>query len=216
MPDTGDARASIRERFLDAILNGERLTALQIVDDALEAGLSQIDLYSDVFGASLQRIGDLWQANEIGDAREQMAGAVARAAISKAYARFARSTIDRGTLVVTGVAGELHQVGAELFADFMDASGWDVRFVGSALPNAEIVAVVRGCSADVLAITTTLPANVPAAVELVRDVRVRMGEGAPRIILGGAAYRSSPHIAREVGAIGAFTDLRTAVEALDT
>jgi methanogenic corrinoid protein MtbC1 len=211
VPDTGDARASIRERFLDAILNGERLTALQIVDDALEAGLSQIDLYSDVFGASLERIGDLWQANEIGDAREQMAGAVARAAISRAYARFARSTIDRGTLVVTGVAGELHQVGAELFA-----SGWDVRFVGSALPNAEIVAVVRGCSADVLAITTTLPANVPAAVELVRDVRVRMGEGAPRIILGGAAYRSSPHIAREVGAIGAFTDLRTAVEALDT
>jgi len=162
----------------------------------------------------MHRVGDLWQANEISSAQERLATATTRAAISAAYVRFPRAAIERGTMVVTGVAGEPHQIGASLFADCMDAVGWDVRLVGINVPNTEIVETVHACSADVLAITTTLLSQVPVVVELVREVRVRMGDRAPKIILGGPAYGDLPNIVSKLGAIGAFTDLRAAVEAL--
>jgi MerR family transcriptional regulator, light-induced transcriptional regulator len=215
-PQTGHLSDEFRERFLDAILNHERRAALRIVDDAFAAGVTPIDLYADVFAASLHQIGDLWEANKIGVAQEHIATAITRVAIAAAYARLARPSIERGTLVVTGVAGELHQVGASLFADFMETNGWDVRFVGTNLPNADIVAAVEQCSADVLGISTTLLTHLPVVVDLITDLRARLGARAPKIILGGAAYRSVPHFARKVGAIGAYTDLRAAVEALET
>jgi len=205
---------SFLERFLDAVLSGDRRTALRVVDDALESGASQIDIYSELFAASLRRVGDLWEANDISAIQDRIATGTTRAAISASYVRFPRAPIECGTLVVTGVAGELHQIGGSLFADCMDAGGWDVRFLGTDLPNAEIVEAVEACSANVLAITTTLVSQVPVVVELVRDVRARMGDRAPKIILGGLAYRDLPNIVRKVGAIGAFTDLRAAVEAL--
>jgi len=96
----------------------------------------------------------------------------------------------------------------------MEAAGWDVRLVAADISNAEIVATVDACSADVLAILTTDPALVPVVVELVRTVRLRMGDRAPKIFLSGPAYRNLPNIVGKVGAIGAFTDLRAAVEAL--
>jgi methanogenic corrinoid protein MtbC1 len=98
----------------------------------------------------------------------------------------------------------------------METNGWDVRFVGTNLPNADIVAAVEQCSADVLGISTTLLTHLPVVVDLITDLRARLGARAPKIILGGAAYRSVPHFARKVGAIGAYTDLRAAVEALET
>jgi methanogenic corrinoid protein MtbC1 len=111
-------------------------------------------------------------------------------------------------MVVTGVAGELHQIGANLVADAMEASGWTVRFLGTNLPHSSILGTVEESAADVLCISTTILANLPSVAELVRAVRSQLSERAPKIVLGGAVYRLATQFAREIGATEAITDLR--------
>jgi methanogenic corrinoid protein MtbC1 len=117
-------------------------------------------------------------------------------------------------MVVTGVSGELHQIGANLVADAMEAEGWAVQFLGSNLPDSSVVAAVEGSSANVLCISTTIVANLPSVVELVRAVRSKLGVRAPKIVLGGAAYLMAPLFGQELGAVELVTDLRRALAML--
>jgi methanogenic corrinoid protein MtbC1 len=211
---SGDALELTRTVFLSAILDGQRQAALRIVDQALSAGHSHLDLYLNLFTESLYSVGELWQDNEIGVDQEHMATAITQYAIASVYPRTVPVSNHRGNMVVTGVAGELHQIGANLVADAMEAGGWSVRFLGSNLPHPSVLAAVEDCSANILCISTTTVANLPAVAELVRAVRHRLRDRAPKIVLGGLAYRTVPHFARQVGAANAFTDLRSAVSRL--
>jgi len=206
-----DSLGLIRQVFLTAILGGQRQAALNIVTEALHSGHSHVDLYINVFTPALRRVGELWELNRISVAQEHIATSITQYAIAVIYPQLAPSAVHRGSMVVTGVSGELHQVGANLVADAMEASGWTVRFLGTNLPPASVLSVVEESSASVLCVSTTIVANLPAVVELVQVVRGKLSERAPKILLGGAAYRIATRFAGEIGAVAAFTDLRPAL-----
>jgi methanogenic corrinoid protein MtbC1 len=209
---SGDNLDLTRQVFLAAILGGQRQAALNIVDEALRAGHSHVDLYVNVFSESLHRVGKMWELNRISVAQEHMATSITQYAIAAVYPRLVPAMVQRGSMVVTGVSGELHQIGANLVADAMEAKGWTVRFLGTNLPHSSVLAAIEESSADVLCISTTIVANLPAVADLVREVRNKLS-GAPIIVLGGAAYRLAPQFARELGATEA-TDLRKALATL--
>jgi len=200
--------------FLAAILAGERSLALTIVETALGEGIPQVGIYVDVISESLRSVGAMWEANLIGVAQEHMATAIAQYVIAMIYPRLTAHGPRRGTMVVTGVCGEQHQIGANLVADAMEAKGWDVRFLGTNVPHTAVVNAVGDSAADVLCISTTLVANLPSAMELIRAVRTKLGKQAPAIVLGGAAYRMTPGFAANLERTQVITDLRQALAVL--
>ena len=183
------AIGTTRECFLAAILSGRRKAALRIIEDALSEGHNQADLYVYVFSDALYRVGLLWEQNKITVAQEHIATSIAQYAIASIYARMTPDRIHRGNMVVTGVAGELHQIGANLVADSMEANGWTVRFLGTNLPHVSILAAVEDMPADVLCISATITPNLTAVADLIRVVTYKMKGNAPRILLGGSAFR---------------------------
>jgi methanogenic corrinoid protein MtbC1 len=54
---------------------------------------------------------------------------------------------------------ELHQVGANLVADAMEANGWTERSLGTNLLTSSILAAIEESSANVLCICTTIVAS---------------------------------------------------------
>ncbi len=200
-----------RQVFLTAILAGRRQAALNVVEEVLRSGFSHVDIYLNVFTDALHRVGELWEQNKISVAQEHIATAITQYAIAAIYPRLVPAAVHRGSMVVTGVSGELHQIGANLVADAMEANGWTVRFLGTNLPHSSILAAIQEITADVLCISTTIVANLVSVADLVGTVRGKLGERAPKIVLGGAAYRVASQFAREVGAIEAVTDLRRAL-----
>jgi methanogenic corrinoid protein MtbC1 len=213
LPPADEELALITQVFLAAILSGKRQPAINIIDEALRAGHSHVNLYVDVFAQSLYRVGELWEANKINVAQEHLATAITQYAIAGIYARLPDAEIDRGSMVITGVSGEMHHIGATLVADAMEANGWNVQFLGSNLPASSVVDAIEQSSADILCISTTIIANLHSVADLTRLVRARLGEHAPKIVLGGGAYRNAPTFAADVGA-RVFTDLRQALAAL--
>ncbi len=202
--------ASAAAMFLRALLQGERKGALGVARAALRVAAHPADVYVDVFQASLVNIGRLWQLNKITVAQEHMATAIVQFVLAQLYGSMDRTGPSRGTALVTGVEGELHQVGANLVADVLEMDGWNVRFLGTNMPHDGIVDAAMAMKVDLLAISATMLFNIDPVARLVDEVRTRCISIAPRILVGGGAFRSAPHLWSEIGADGYAPDVRGA------
>jgi methanogenic corrinoid protein MtbC1 len=202
------------EVFLAAILAGQRQAAVNVIEEALRDGQPLVDVYVDVFAWALHRIGNLWELNLITVAQEHRATSITQYVIASVYPKITSTGPRRRQMTVTGVAGELHQIGANLVADAMETQGWDVSFLGSNLPSTAIVDAVQQNSSNVLCISTTLVANLTTVSELVGSVRTRLGNGAPRIVVGGAAYRLAPNFADDLRVESHASTLRASLAIL--
>ena len=196
--------------FLQSLLQGERQGALGIAREALRVAAHPTDVYVDVFQRALGEIGRRWQLNRITVAQEHMATAIVQFVLAQLYSSLDRSAPVRGNALVTGVEGELHQVGANLVADALELDGWRVHFLGTNVPPDGIVDAAAEMKADIVGISATMIFNVDPVARLVESVRGMKGRSAPRILVGGGAFRNAPNLWKDVGADGSARDVRGA------
>ncbi len=144
-------------------------------------------------------------------AREHLATSISQFVLGQLYARLPRSVVPRGRLLLTGTEGELHQVGGNMLADVLESDGWIVRFLGTDVPAPVVLDAIAEHRPDVLGISCALGENIPRVAALVASVRERYGDRAPRVVVGGSAFRAAPERAARLGADGWAPDLRAAV-----
>ena len=206
----GGPLAFARETFLQAILGGHRTAATNVALLALGDHLP-VDVYVEVVQEALYAVGRLWETNRITVAQEHMATAISQFVVAQMFRSLPSLGAQHGRIVITGVEGERHQLGAHMLADALEAEGWDVRFLGVDLPQGGVLEAVETFHPRVLAISATMLFNLPKVTALVGEVRRRFGADEPRIILGGGAFRSAPVLWREMGVDGCALDLRQAL-----
>jgi len=204
-------KLGLRKEYLEDILGARRMDALGRVMAAYRSGYAIPDIYIDVFQASLYELGRLWESNRISVADEHMGTAITQFIMSNLYQHLEISEVVRGRLVVTGVQGELHQVGANMIADVLEADGWDVRFLGANVPPEDVIRAVREHEADLLGISATMYVNLPEVVQLVGMVRQEFGGKSPRILLGGGAFGGLPLLPPKLEGCLVVRDLKEAV-----
>ena len=199
--------------FLQSILIGSRAGSVQIVEEALRDGAGIFDIYSQVFQVSLYEVGRLWEEGKISVSVEHRATAITQFVMAGIYSRAMPllPPVPVGRAIVTGVNGELHQIGANMVADVLENAGWSVQFLGTNSPHGGIVDAVLAQDSDLLCISATMLFNLPSVIGLIRDLRARSSR--LRILIGGAAFRARPALWAEIGADGFAPDLGTAVEA---
>jgi methanogenic corrinoid protein MtbC1 len=201
-----------RSVFLRALFKGPRKLAADIPLEALRQGNALTDIYVEIFQESLYEVGRLWESNKITVAQEHMATAIVHWLIAQLYPHVELAQTPRGNAVITGVQGEHHQVGANLVADALEASVWTVRFLGTDMPHQGILQAVEEHCADLLGISTTMLVRVPQVRDLIGKVKRRFGKDAPRIVLGGGAFRNSPNLVVDLLAEGVALDVRSALD----
>jgi MerR family transcriptional regulator, light-induced transcriptional regulator len=201
--------------YLQAILNGDRRAALTVADELLREGYSVTDLYCDVLQPAQYELGRLWERNVITVAREHMGTAITQFVIAQLYSRIEVPTTSRGNAVVTGVQGELHQLGANMVSDVLEADGWNVRFLGTQTPPRDVLSAIEEHEPSLLGVSTTMLFNLGSAADLVEQARTRFGSDM-KIVVGGSAFRTTPEIWQDIGADAYGLDLRDAVARVRT
>ena len=201
----------IQQEYLQKILAGQRTVALEMIMDTYRSGYPIPAIYIDVFQESLYEIGRLWEANQITVADEHMGTAITQYVMSNLYQHLEIADQQRGKLVMTGVQGELHQVGANMVADVMEADGWDVLFLGTNVPDDGVLKSLRQHGADLFGISSTMLFNLPKVIQLVDKVRGEFGDTV-KILLGGGAFKSLQELPVELQGCLVARDLREALE----
>jgi methylmalonyl-CoA mutase cobalamin-binding domain/chain len=202
-----------RERYAAALAQGDARAALSTVDSLIDAGIGFDELCEDVIRPALYEVGDLWESGRIGVAEEHLATSISETVLACIGAIWSAPPDGEPRILVCATEGEGHSIGARMVAESFAAADWAVRYLGASTPPDAIASAVAEHAIDVLALSTTMAANLAVVGETVARAR----EVAPRlhVIVGGQAYRGDERRARLVGAdayAGGLSGLVTGTE----
>jgi methanogenic corrinoid protein MtbC1 len=206
-----DPLVALAEEYLATLLKADRHSAGRMVLDAVDSGVSVRDIYLQVFQRTQHEIGRLWQTNQISVAQEHYCSAATQFIMSRLYPYIFSTEKRAGTVVASCVAGELHEIGARMVADFLEMDGWDTYYVGANTPTPSLVQTVVERRPQILAISVTITFNVRAVAELISAVRAEEACREVRILVGGYPFNIADDLWRRVGADGYAENAEDAV-----
>jgi MerR family transcriptional regulator, light-induced transcriptional regulator len=205
----------VRQRYLDAILQGSRREAFGVIELARTEGLGIRPLYLEVFQPAMREIGRLWQENRITVADEHLATAITQAAMARLYEDLFRASPQPGPLLVAACADqERHELGLRMICDVLEMEGWDTVFLGASVPVEDLVQMVRARHPQVVALSASIAPHVGRVREAIRAIREAEPQPAPLIAVGGRAFVDDPALAERLGADLTAKDAVEAAELL--
>lgn len=211
-PTDHEALGRLERQYVDLLLSGDRHRAAELVLDRADAGVSVKDLYLGVFQPAQIEIGQRWQRNEISVAHEHYCTAATQLIMSMLYPRMFGGERNGRRLVAATVAGNLHEIGARMVADFFEFDGWDTYFTGADTPLRDVVASVAEREAHVVALSATLSQHVAGLAELVAAIRADPATAGALVLVGGRPFHHDPELWKRVGADGTASDAQGAVD----
>jgi methanogenic corrinoid protein MtbC1/DNA-binding XRE family transcriptional regulator len=190
-------RDELHRRYLDALVGGDAERAEAIVEQARTQGWSVEQIYLHVLAPAQSEIGARWRARRLSVADEHLATEITLSQMGRLRERIAPN-LQRGRhVVVACVEGEGHAIAARMLADFLLIDGWGVDYLGASTPTSDLVALVARRHPDLVALSITQPAHLPAATAVATALR-RLSP-TPALLAGGAALRGRPRGAASLG-----------------
>jgi methanogenic corrinoid protein MtbC1 len=209
--DDTNANAALARGYLRDLVQGERRDATLRVRASLAAGLTLESLYLDVFAPTQRELGRLWQLNEINVAQEHFGSAATQFIMSQVSASIFEGSRGGRRVVAACVAGDQHEIGLRMVADFFEMAGWRSFYLGANMPHRGIVETVVATGADLLVISASIGFHVTAVRELIETLRAEPRCAGTRILVGGHPFNTNPGLWREIGADGHGADAKEAV-----
>jgi methanogenic corrinoid protein MtbC1 len=99
-----------------------------------------------------------------------------------------------------------------MVADFLEADGWRVTFLGQLTPGFELAELAAQHVVQVVALSAALPERVPRVAEVCAALRAL--DPAPFVLVGGQAFGGSAERALRTGADAYAADAEAAAAAV--
>ncbi len=199
------------QEYLDLLLRKERTKAEKLILSNVHDRETVKNIYLGVFQPAQWEVGNLWQQNKISIAMEHYCTAVTQYIMSKLYQYIFTTEKNGQVLIATSVSGELHQLGIRMVSDFFELEGWSTFFLGADASNDSIIEMIRKTNANLLAISSSLEANVHNVAKLIQDVRKVFSNNQLKIIVGGSPFNKNFDLCEEVNADGFACNAKDAI-----
>jgi len=200
--DASQPLGELASSYLRSLLASDRRTATKLIMDAVEQGTGVHDIYTHVFQPAQYEIGRLWQTNRISVAQEHLCTAATQLIMSQLYPQIFAAEPVHGALVATCVAGDLHEIGLRMVADFLQMDGWDTHYLGANVPTTDVVRTLADTGATRMAISATMTFHLGEVESLIAEVRKLPLGDEIRIMVGGYPFLLDPQLWKKVGADG--------------
>ena len=201
----------LAKSYLDALLNVQKDEASRMILEAVKNGTDIKDIYMHVFESSQHEIGRLWQNNLITVAQEHYCTAATQLIISQLYPYIFRSKKNGRRLIAACAAGEMHEIGVRMVADFFEMEGWDTYYLGANTPNESIIKTIIELKPDIIALSASIHSNVGVLMDLITSIRKLPEISEVKVMVGGRSFMLAPELFKKVGADGCPSDAQEAV-----
>ena len=207
--------AELFKQYLEHLFAGKRCQARELVFAAQDRGVPASKLLRMIIWPAMEQVEKLYRDNHISLIMEHMATRINRMIADQLQGFLARRPKSGQRLVVSCGDGEIEELGAQIIADLFEARGWSVWFLGSGVPNDEILQFVGKVEPDILCFYWTQPVGVPQVrklVDLIREVGVC--EEMQILVIGGVFNRAEG-LADEVRADLFAPDITKALQTVE-
>ncbi|NTV65609.1 MAG: cobalamin-binding protein, partial [Oscillochloris sp.] len=139
--------------YLRAVLSSSGRDADRVITTALDHAVTPQRIYLDIFQPTAYAIGQLWQRNKVSVAQEHLATAIVERQMGELRPLFRPLRERQRSLVLGCVPDEWHRVGARMVADFLEADGWTVHYLGANVPLKDLVGMARETQANMVGLS---------------------------------------------------------------
>lgn len=199
--------------FLSFALAGKRHEASKLILSLVKKGIPIKTIYLDILQKVQYEVGHLWHTNKVSIAQEHYITSLIQLVISQLYPYILNQNPSNKTLVAACVSGELHEIGIRMLADIFEIEGWNTWYLGSNLPDKEIVNMIKEKKPDVIALSVTIMFHLDKLTKLIKQIR-DAGIMTP-IIVGGYPFNHDETLWKRVGADAWAMDPDHALEYAD-
>ncbi|MFC8920662.1 B12-binding domain-containing protein [Streptomyces sp. NPDC047821] len=207
-PRSDERAAPWADKLWNAVRAADEYAAVDVVTDALEAGLAPETVLLEVIGAVQHRVGTEWAANRMSVAAEHAATAISDRVIACLPVR--RPATFLGRVTVACVDKEWHALPARLLGETLRLRGWQVDYLGAQVPTAHLISQIHRTGPAVVCLSGSLPTRLPHAHATISAVQ---GAGTP-VMVGGLAFGADGRYARQLGADAWAPEARSAADRL--
>lgn len=96
-------------------------------------------------------------------------------------------------------------------SDLFELDGWDTYYLGSNMPDINVISALKEQDADILAISVTIPFHLSKAEKLIKQIRTDKAFDKLKIIVGGYTFNIAPGLWKKIGADGCAQSAQEAV-----
>lgn len=194
MAGGSEVLAHLKDRLLDLDMDGTVQFAHSIVDGC------DIDVKEAiaVVSGALGTVGKRFQSGEWYLAELVYAGEIAGEVLKILSPLMTGEAADRiGTVVVGTVAGDLHDLGKNIFINHARSVGFNVIDLGIDVPTAKFIAAIKEHKPEVLGMSCIMTTMTKSLEKVIRETENQNLRDKVKIIIGGAAMTDK--YAKEVG-----------------
>jgi 5-methyltetrahydrofolate--homocysteine methyltransferase len=182
---------SIEQRLEQRIIDGERTGLVDELQEALDTGMSPLEIVNDVLLSGMKTVGKLFASGDM-----QLPFVLRSAETMKTAVTFLEphmehsDSIDRGSIVLATVAGDVHDIGKNLVDIILSNNGFEVHNLGIKVGIAELIEAYESTGADAIGMSGLLVKSTLIMRDNL-DELTRRGLGDAPVLLGGAALTRS-------------------------
>jgi corrinoid protein of di/trimethylamine methyltransferase len=176
------------QKFIDAVISMDIEAAKNYCEDAISEGLSPYKIIQEGIIEAVSIIGDKFENEEYFLAELIMGGEIIKQTMSilKPYIQ-GNTSRNVGSKIVIGTAkGDLHDIGKNIVATFLNAEGFEVVDLGVDVSAEKFIKAVKNFKPKILAISalvSTTMVEVKKIMTALNDANIR---DQVKIIVGGA------------------------------
>ncbi len=201
------------ERLKQAILEGDEVASARLASEAIALGASPTDLIKNAINDPMEKVGKDFQNGDIYLPELIMIGDASRAASDVIIPHISVHENDtkKGGLILIGtIQGDMHDIGKNIVAAFLTASGFKVKDLGTNITPKEFINAARENNASAIAISTLLSTTLPLFGDIVHLLEDSGLREKVFVMVGGGPV--TPDWAAGIGADGYGRDAADAVD----
>jgi len=173
------------EKIVEAVLLGDVEKTKTLTQEMLKKGISAHDLIEKGLMEGMNLVGDKFERREY-FLPDLLVAAEAVKGATKIIRPFLKGEKGKGTVVIGTVSGDIHDLGKNLVASTLEASGFRVVDLGVDVPAERFVNAVKEEKADIVAISALITTTMLGMRDVIESLKRDGIRKEVKVMVGGA------------------------------
>ena len=194
------AEQNYLEKLKQCVASFDEEGVVKVCKEALAAGIAPSRLIVDGMAKGMDVVGAKYEAGEYFLSELIMAGETMTAGMKIVEPMLKNGAYERiGTVIIGTVSGDVHDIGKNIVAMLLTATGFDVNDLGVDVPANRFLEELRTHRPDIMAMSALLTLAMPEMENVIRKVEeVGLRHNVKLIVVGGTPITED--FAKKIGA----------------
>ncbi len=198
------------QALYDAVVNGDQKTAVRVTREAIDAGVTPMELLEKYMIPAMAEVGRLFECEDYFVPELLLAARAMKGSMELIRPLLAASGAQPvGRVAIGTVKGDLHDIGKNLVASMLEGGGFEVIDLGADVAPERFVDAVKNKGANLICLSALLTVTMNAMRTTIEALEKAGVRDRVKVIVGGAPV--TLQFARDIRADGYGENANSAV-----